>query len=195
MTSLTAFNFIGALSPRTKENTMKKDEYLFMTNALRVGMAPCPISVESVVGSTMFRTLRNRISVKMIHPLPKTASMIYLPLPDAIRLMRSLAFALRMQVRLNKAVQNTFVKRLMPELAARCAKCTRPALHFDLSLIQRAAESEFYRLAFIRHARHEDKEMRRLLNLFVFSVRRTRVQVNRMMQAQEELTQHKGVIQ
>ncbi len=37
--------------------------------------------------------------------------------------------------------------------------------------------------------------MRRLLNLFVFSVRRTRVQVNRMMQAQEELTQHKGVIQ
>lgn len=165
---------------------MKKDEYLFMTNALRVGMAPCPISVESVVGSTMFRTLRNRISVKMIHPLPKTASMIYLPLPDAIRLMRSLAFALRMQVRLNKAVQNTFVKRLMPELAARCAKCTRPALHFDLSLIQRAAESEFYRLAFIRHARHEDKEMRRLLNLFVFSVRRMRVLVNRMMQTQDK---------
>lgn len=27
---------------------------------------------------------------------------------------------------------------------------------------------------------------------FNFAVRRTRIQVNRMMQAQEELTQHKG---
>ncbi|HBD0241607.1 TPA: hypothetical protein KGE79_005032, partial [Escherichia coli] len=105
---------------------MKKYEYMLMKEALRAGLAPCPVSVEAVVGNTIFRTLRNRVSVKMIHQPPKSTSMIYLPLPEAIKLMRSLKFAIWMQTQLNKAVQNTFVKRLIPELAARCAKCTRP---------------------------------------------------------------------
>ncbi|HFS3073029.1 TPA: hypothetical protein ACHYLI_003980 [Escherichia coli] len=121
---------------------MKKYEYILMKEALRVGLAPCPVSVEAVVGNTIFRTLRNRVSVKMIHQPPNSISMIYLPLPEAIKLMRSLKFAIWMQTQLNKAVQNTFVKKLMPELAARCAKCTRPALQFDLSLIQQATEEK-----------------------------------------------------
>ncbi|MDZ9279050.1 hypothetical protein SNB56_04680, partial [Escherichia coli] len=68
---------------------MKKYEYMLMKEALRAGLAPCPVSVEAVVGNTIFRTLRNRISVKMIHQPPKSTSMIYLPLPEAIKLMRS----------------------------------------------------------------------------------------------------------
>ncbi|MEF7185277.1 hypothetical protein U9Y98_23620, partial [Escherichia coli] len=115
-----------------------------------------------------------------------------LPLPEAIKLMRSLKFAIWMQTQLNKAVQNTFVKKLMPELAARSAKCTRPALQFDLSLIQQATEAELYRLSPLHDAHTEASEMFRLMFQFNFAVRRTRIQVNRMMQAQEELTQHKG---
>ena len=171
---------------------MKKYEYMLMKEALRAGLAPCPVSVEAVVGNTIFRTLRNRVSVKMIHQPPKSTSMIYLPLPEAIKLMRSLKFAIWMQTQLNKAVQNTFVKKLMPELAARCAKCTRPALQFDLSLIQQATEAELYRLSPLCDAHTEASEMFRLMFQFNFAVRRTRVQVNRMMQAQEELAQHKG---
>ncbi|SJK33346.1 Uncharacterised protein [Shigella sonnei] len=171
---------------------MKKYEYMLMKEALWAGLAPCPVSVEAVVGNTIFRTLRNRVSVKMVHQPPKSTSMIYLPLPEAIKLMRSLKFAIWMQTQINKAVQNTFVKRLIPELAARCAKCTRPALQFDLSLIQQATEAELYRLSPIRDAHTEASEMFRLMFQFNFAVRRTRVQVNRMMQEQEELTQYKG---
>lgn len=148
-----------------------------MTDALRMGIAPCPARAITVVFDTTFIT---------------PGRIIYLPLPEAVRLMRMMARTIRWQTGIGKAVPDTFVNRWMPGLVARCVISTLPMLASDLSLIQRTAESESYRLAFLRHARHEDKEMRRLLSLFAFSVRRTRVLVNRMMQTQEELAQHEG---
>ncbi|HAY0341057.1 TPA: hypothetical protein JS305_005103, partial [Escherichia coli] len=90
---------------------MKKDEYRLMTDALRVGIAPCPARAITVVFDTTFIT---------------PGRIIYLPLPEAVRLMRMMARTVRWQAGIGKAVPDTFVNRWMPALVARYVISTLP---------------------------------------------------------------------
>ncbi len=149
---------------------MKKDEYRLMTDALQVGIAPCPARAITVVFDTTFIT---------------PGRIIYLPLPEAVRLMRMMARTIRWQAGIGKAVPDTFVNRWMPALVARYVISTLPMLASDLSLIQRAVEAEIYRLTSPRHAHAKDPEIFRLMIRFCSVVRRTRVLVSRLVQEQE----------
>ncbi|MEB7738444.1 hypothetical protein NGB58_04005 [Escherichia coli] len=168
---------------------MKKDEYMFMKNALRAGFAPCPNRLDVVVCKTLLQSLRNRVSVKAEISLPESINMFYLPLPEAVRFMHTLARAVRWQIRISKAVRSTFMMRLAPGAGAKYVTRISPSLASLLSSIQQTAESVWLDALPTCSSSQEETELHRLQGDFLSAVRRTRVLTTRLMQVQAEFAQ------